>query len=415
VYLPNERSDALVLMVESLSSQLTAHKELSKEHVHQLKEGYAAREREKTDKIEEDKMIIEDLTRRCNDVERNWRDSVRDCNDAMRKLQVLEREGAEKTVAIVGDLEKTRRAHDEDHEELVKLRKTLKSHSQVHHRNLLGQVAEREKDLHELREQYKELQDVYESKILGVEGKLASSREKYKALEERRKVEIGGFQKDTSFFKNSIRQLEHELMVRKKSEGEQPSGGRARSASSFGRQRSASTLESTLEESEGARQGSTTKQRTASIIASITNQDFDQPKQLPENESFYGGLTGQLNSDVVKLKTKVERLSKEVQQEGEILVSPSLGRSRASSMESGSGGGSLGAKMKKRDSKRIVSSEVSSARRGSYFGMYSKDEAAEEIVDATKDAIMEAWLESGLGSAGGGGGGDDDDDDEYDE
>ena len=46
--------------------------------------------------------------------------------------------------------------------------------------------------------------------------KIASGKEKYKALEERRKVEIASFQKDTSFFKGSIRQLEHELMVRKR-------------------------------------------------------------------------------------------------------------------------------------------------------------------------------------------------------
>jgi DNA repair exonuclease SbcCD ATPase subunit len=94
-------------------------------------------------------------------VERSWREAVRDLNDALSRLQVAERLQAEREVESGGKLGKLERERDELQEELGKLKRTLKSHSQVHHRNLLGQVSEREKDLHELRGQYKELQDVY--------------------------------------------------------------------------------------------------------------------------------------------------------------------------------------------------------------------------------------------------------------
>ena len=44
VYLPNERADALVLMVESLSSQLEEHKSLSKQHTQTIIDEFKERE-----------------------------------------------------------------------------------------------------------------------------------------------------------------------------------------------------------------------------------------------------------------------------------------------------------------------------------------------------------------------------------
>ena len=111
--------------------------------------------------------------------------------------------------------------------------------AQVHHRNLLHQVSEREKDVHTLREQYRDLQKVYDEKLESLEHKLQQSKEKFKSLEERRKVEIASFQKDISFFKNNIRQLERELMIKKK---EAVSGSRPRTSSTLSRGRSSSSV-----------------------------------------------------------------------------------------------------------------------------------------------------------------------------
>lgn len=178
--------------------------------------------------------------------------------------------------------------------DLDKLRKMLKSHSQVYHRNLLQQVAEREKDIDTLKDQYKELQTAYDEKLQSLEYKLRQSKERYKSLEERRKVEIAAFQKDVSFFKNNVRNLEKGIMAKKKEEVSSAGTRRTRAASGSPQQQSKPVLQPNQTEA----------QRNASIVSHITNFNYN-PSELPENEAFYGGLGGQLNTDVHKLKNRV--------------------------------------------------------------------------------------------------------------
>lgn len=64
VYLPNERSDALVLMVESLSSQLSEHKQLSSQHATTLRGEFEDREKNLRKRVEEDAVVISDLSTR---------------------------------------------------------------------------------------------------------------------------------------------------------------------------------------------------------------------------------------------------------------------------------------------------------------------------------------------------------------
>ena len=98
VYLPNERADALVLMVESLSSQLEEHKNLSKQHIKTIIDEFKEREGNFISRINEDHETIEKYSKRCEAVEKKWRDSVQLQSEAMHKLQVGERAHAERQV-----------------------------------------------------------------------------------------------------------------------------------------------------------------------------------------------------------------------------------------------------------------------------------------------------------------------------
>ena len=381
VYLPNERADALVLMVESLSSQLEEHKNLAKLHRKTIAEEFRDREENYKARISEDQAMIETLSNRCDEVERKWRTSVQNENAANHKLLVNERLEAERNVEANNVLKKVREEREELASQLEKNRHALKSHSQVHHRNLLHQVSEREKDVHTLREQYRDLQKVYDEKLESLEHKLQQSKEKFKSLEERRKVEIASFQKDISFFKNNIRQLERELMIKKK---EEVAGGRSRTGStlSLSRGRSASNVSENDETSE--------KQRNANIIRHITEYDYN-PEELPENASFYGGLSGQLHTDVHKLKSKVQSLAKEINSDNvdDLNVSKAPGSNSKSpkSVSKPKGGG-------RRRSGGMTEVETTSARRGSYFGSTRVESESLNLVE-TGRSIMDAWEVAG--------------------
>ncbi|GMH90293.1 hypothetical protein TrVE_jg4796 [Triparma verrucosa] len=380
VYLPNERADALVLMVESLSSQLEEHKVLAKVHLKTIAEEFKEREENYKRRIAEDQIMIETLSNRCDDVERKWRNAVQSESKANAALQVKDRLEAERQAVGKEGMEKLREERDELAAQLEKNKNMLKSHSQVHHRNLLHQVAEREKDVHSLREQYRDLQKVYDEKLETLEIKAQQSKERFKSLEERRKIEIASFQKDISFFKNNIRQLERELMLKKK---EEVSSGRNRSSSTLSRKGSSSSVGSPGGGGAVAPQSSDPDTRNATIIRHITDFGYN-PSELPENASFYGGLSGRLHEDVHELKAKVQSLSKEIIDDGPVEEV---------------GGGGMGGN-------RFIEVDSTSARRGSYFGTEKVESKSMDLGEA-EEGVLQAWMEAGRSGGGGRGGGGD--------
>ena len=398
VYLPNERADALVLMVESLSSQLEEHKNLSKQHIQTVIDEFKERESTFIARINDDQSTIDNLTERCNTVEKRWRDSVHHEKAAIQKLQVAERIHAERQVSNKEDIANLHSERSELARELDKFRKNLQSHSAAGHRNLLQQVSEREKDVHTLREQYKELQTVYDSKLQSLEHKLRQSREKFKSLEERRKVEIAAFQKDIGFFKNNIRQLERELMNKKKDEIANSGTSRSRSSSM------AVSSPSLGPTTPGPRltDDMTETQRNASIVSHITDFNYN-PSQIPANEDFYGGLAGQLNTDVHNLKSRVANLAKEVTSD-EVGAMRGEKGAKKTGKKKGLGGkstvlseygesGAAASTSTNSNRRRVVEPSSTSMRRGTYFGAVDMSKIKDvDITSGTDAKVINAWL-----------------------
>jgi len=294
VYLPNERADALVLMVESLSSQLDEHKKLHNQQLTILTSEFDEQSDGYVKRIEEDQTIIGNLTSRCSEVERLWRDSARNLNEVIHKLHVEERGSMERFVVYEEKIKILSAERDTAGSDLGKLKKTVQSHSKVHHRNLLNQVSEREQDVAALRDQYLDLQKLYEGKVNALEVKLASSNQKLKSLEERRSVEITTFTKDINFFKNHIRDLEYDIMQRKK---EEIHGKGSRSGSgSVSNNKNNGKLGG----------GDSNQERTASIVNELTMFEYEDDQT--DSAKFYGTSGGVLNSEVNTLKNKIGAL-----------------------------------------------------------------------------------------------------------
>ena len=395
VYLPNERADALVLMVESLSSQLEEHKNLSKQHIQTVIDEFKERESTFISRINDDQSTIDNLTDRCNTVEKRWRDSVHHEKAAIQKLQVAERIHAERQVSHKEDIANLHNERGELARELDKFRKNLQSHSAAGHRNLLQQVSEREKDVHTLREQYKELQTVYDSKLQSLEHKLRQSREKFKSLEERRKVEIAAFQKDIGFFKNNIRQLERELMNKKKDEIGNAGTNRSRSASAA--VASSPSAGPTTPSGPRLTDDMTEAQRNASIVSHITDFDYN-PSQIPANEDFYGGLAGQLNSDVHNLKSRVANLAKEVGSEVGVVgggggKTGGRKKGKATVLSEYGESGAAASTSTNSNRRRVVEPSSTSMRRGTYFGAVDMSKIKDvDITSGTDAKVINAWL-----------------------
>jgi len=335
VYLPNERADALVLMVESLSSQLEEHKKLHDEEIRGIRGELEEREAGWKKRAEEDGAMIENLTKRCGEVEGKWRSATRDLNEVIHKLHVTERESQERFMNYETKLKETTEERDLANTDLGALKKTVQSHSKVHHRNLMNQVTERESDISALREQYTDLQKLYDGKVHALEVKLASANQKLKSLEERRSVEIGEFTKDINFFKNHIRELEYDIMQRKK---EEIHGG-----GSVHKSKKISEAKEAVD-----------RNRNASIVSELTrfDEDYDRNKDN-EIEQFYGTTGGNLHSEVNHLKGKIDKLG--------ILADTSGGLGGGERPITTTGG-----------SRKRLDSGTTSERRGTHFGTYKK-------------------------------------------
>ena len=390
VYLPNERSDALVLMVESLSSQLLAHKRLSAESFETQAQDFGTRERQYASRLSSDESLIKGLTSQLNDKEAKLRESLASLHTALHELGLAERRTAEREMDLTRDLDTKTRERQEFSQEISVLKREAKSHSAVHHKNLLLQVSESEKDVHSLREHVKDIQKAYEAKIAALNIKLESSKEKFKSLEERRHVEIGTFQKDTNFLKSNIVKLESELNAKKTAEqlvrnrtsstaeGLLPSGGAPlsgrRSSSNMGESSSASRTAVTAETVAAA---SSLIKRTAARRASGAEvEDPHADGRKDANENFYGGSgvggkgigVGVLNEDMMDLIGRVQSLAKEVEEDG---VAEGMPRH-----------------------KTVVVLESTSQRRGSYFGAVKNPDEVNPLknISVARDAITEAWL-----------------------
>lgn len=308
---------------------------------------------------------------------------------AIQKLQVAERMHAESHVSHKDEVSSLHNERNEIARELDKFRRNLQSHSAAGHRNLLQQVSEREKDVHTLREQYKELQAVYDSKLQSLEHKLRQSREKFKSLEERRKVEIAAFQKDIAFFKNNIRQLERELMNKKKDEISSSGTSRSRTMSFSNPAQAAPPGPHLADDMSEA-------QRNASIVSHITDFNYN-PSQIPANEDFYGGLAGQLNTDVHKLKSRVAHLNREVEASGVLTPDKKKKKNTSSGgMLSPYGDSTTAAASSVSNrKKRVVEATSTSTRRGSYFGSVDMNKAQDiDMTSGTDAKVISAWLSS---------------------
>jgi hypothetical protein len=296
VYLPNEHADALVLMVESLSTQLSSHKSLNIERQAALEEGYAVREREHKSRLVEQQTVIKQLGDRCHDVELKWRSANNDLNQQTQTLNLNERQHAEDNLHKMAQYDSLEADHLKLQTEIQKLKGTVRTHSEVSHRNLLNQIQERQDDIIGLHTEYKELQTQYDSKIEDLNDKLRGMKGKFKALEERRYVEIKAFQRDIGGLKNNIRELELHDSERKKEEMHRDLNKHDNNHPHHGRR------------------GHSKRHLTSrSILEHSPSGEEAHGIAGAESDKFYGagqdGVESELNTEVARLKNRVSNLT----------------------------------------------------------------------------------------------------------
>jgi hypothetical protein len=296
VYLPNERADALCLLVESLSSQLDQHKAMAAERQQIMQDEKQKIEDIYLNQIHENSDQIRQLGDRCEDVESKWKNQVKNFNELLHKLAVVEREAAETQVSHVEVLDDLQREKDEVHEELVGLKHKVMNHSEANHRNLTSRIIARDADVKKVRDEYRSLQGMYDAKLKDLQAKLSSRNDAYKSLDERRKIEISAFKKDIVFFRGALEEFEGR--VRNRVRGAEKAAIKHHKPSVTSGLLRSSVVEKLARKSGG-------RDEVVRVVGGAESPPSSSNENA--NEKFYGGRgsTGTLHFDVQNLKSRI--------------------------------------------------------------------------------------------------------------
>ena len=95
--------------------------------------------------------------------------------------------------------------------EVDRVKAAAKRESQQFREYARQQAQQREDDLRLLKEQYAEVQAMYETRVRGLETKVAKVRQRYRTLERRRNLELEGFTNDIAALRRAVLQLEGQV------------------------------------------------------------------------------------------------------------------------------------------------------------------------------------------------------------
>ncbi|KAF0982591.1 hypothetical protein FDP41_011521 [Naegleria fowleri] len=220
IIMPNEKTDTLLLQVESLQARLEEHVKLSKEKEEAL--------------LKERQILMEEEEKRRERDRQTIMKLQRDYEEAHKKLQVCNREYFVTSHNLKLELRKQGETIDKLSQENLFLRKQiekLKERSQEEARLLINNAREqteeyaryfreqtimKENDIMHLQDQLAAKKEEYNLKMKQMELSMQKLQKKYKDLAKRRNLDIEGFNNDVLLLRRKLLSLQRKVKQKEK-------------------------------------------------------------------------------------------------------------------------------------------------------------------------------------------------------
>ncbi|KAL0484632.1 coiled-coil domain-containing protein [Acrasis kona] len=215
VFMPNEKTDSLVLQVESLQTHLEEQQKLWQEKEQSLLEERKVRMEEDKLRSDKDREIIEKLQSEIQRVNILHTKTTREyfvlshnfrITNKKQKVEIdqLRSENSEKS-SQVEDLKKRTK------KEAKQLMNEAREQSEEYAKHFRQQTISREKDLVQLQDELIVNKENYENKLQTLQRKYDDVNRSYKELSQRRATDLEGFNKDVSTLRAKVKALEGKL------------------------------------------------------------------------------------------------------------------------------------------------------------------------------------------------------------
>lgn len=211
IYMPSERTDSLILTIESLQNQLNETQRLNEERLTSLLEDRKMREdeyKEHINKILSENMLNEEELRKCQKV---LQKTTKDLLEERRNYSIKEREYNETILQLKSEKELLENRLNEVNRlsklQIESIKRRLEKESELLSVHLKNELMSKDEDIYVLKEQYQKVQEICEKKLRSNENELKKWKKKYSELLKQRNLEFNGYTKDLSYLRNESEYL----------------------------------------------------------------------------------------------------------------------------------------------------------------------------------------------------------------
>eukprot|EP00947_MAST-08B_sp_MAST-8B-sp1_P005772 g5772.t1 len=212
VYLPSEKADTLVLTVEALRGELKSVKELSEARAQTLLEDRKRRQEEEDLRATADKEAIVALQNKVSKANEHAAANMKEYLVLRHNSQVATRLLKEENEMLRAQLQhKIQDLHhltERSRMEGDAIRSSAVQEGEMYAEQFRRQAQAREEDLTVLKQQYAQVQGMYEARVGKLEGALGKLRGRHKALLDRRALDFEGFGNDVTALRRQLERME---------------------------------------------------------------------------------------------------------------------------------------------------------------------------------------------------------------
>jgi len=212
IFMPNEKTDTLILQVESLQAKLEEHIKLSKEKEEAMMKERALFIEEEERRRQRDKQTIVKLQKDFEETHKKLHISNREYFVTSHNLKLELRKQSEAAERFRAENEFLRRQvnklKERSHEEARILMDNAKEQTEEYAKYFREQTIMKENDIMHLQDLLAAKKEEYNTKTRRMEQTIQKLQKKYKELTKRRNLDIEGFNNDVLLLRRKLNSLQ---------------------------------------------------------------------------------------------------------------------------------------------------------------------------------------------------------------
>jgi hypothetical protein len=210
--MPNESVATLKMIIQSLRRQLEEQQELHDQRCQALLEDRLIKEAEHKERVEDLRAQMKSQEKDVEKVNELYQLTTRDYLVQRHESQATETRLREQLAAADVQYARVQSEMQQQSHKSQKDANSMASETQEYISRFREQTFTSQEDLNVVRDQYSAANDLYEKRLRYLEDRLSQYKNKYGTLENRRRLENEGWNRDVRTMQGRIRQLEKVFM-----------------------------------------------------------------------------------------------------------------------------------------------------------------------------------------------------------